>query len=56
MTGGWQLGIDIGGTFTDVVAFEPATDTLGSAKAKSRSCCGGGYGAATPKSTTGNSA
>ena len=36
MTGGWQLGIDIGGTFTDVVAFEPATGTLRSAKAKSR--------------------
>ncbi len=36
MTGGWQLGIDIGGTFTDVVAFEPATGTLRSAKVKSR--------------------
>jgi len=36
MTGGWQLGIDIGGTFTDVVAFEPATGTLRSAKTKSR--------------------
>ncbi len=36
MTGGWQLGIDIGGTFTDVVAFEPATGTLRGAKAKSR--------------------
>ena len=36
MTGGWQLGIDIGGTFTDVVAFEPATGTLRSAKAQSR--------------------
>ncbi|MHA1153153.1 MAG: hydantoinase/oxoprolinase family protein [Alphaproteobacteria bacterium] len=36
MTGGWQLGIDIGGTFTDVVAFEPKTGTLRSAKARSR--------------------
>ncbi len=36
MTGGWQLGIDIGGTFTDVVAFEPETGILRSAKAKSR--------------------
>jgi N-methylhydantoinase A len=36
MTGGWQLGIDIGGTFTDVVAFEPATGSLRSAKARSR--------------------
>ena len=36
MTGGWQLGIDIGGTFTDVVAFHPETGTLRSAKARSR--------------------
>ena len=36
MTGGWQLGIDIGGTFTDVVAFEPETGALRSAKARSR--------------------
>ncbi len=36
MTGGWQLGIDIGGTFTDVVAFEPETGELRSAKARSR--------------------
>jgi len=31
---GWQVGIDIGGTFTDVVAFNPATAKLVSAKVK----------------------
>ncbi len=31
---GWQVGIDIGGTFTDVIAFNPATAELLSAKVK----------------------
>lgn len=33
----WQVGIDIGGTFTDVVAIQPSTGTLRTAKVSSRS-------------------
>jgi N-methylhydantoinase A len=36
MAGGWQIGIDIGGTFTDVVAFHPATGAVALAKVRSR--------------------
>ncbi len=36
MTGGWQVGIDIGGTFTDVVALEPASGDLRVAKVATR--------------------
>ncbi|MCH8037266.1 MAG: hydantoinase/oxoprolinase family protein, partial [Proteobacteria bacterium] len=32
----WQLGIDIGGTFTDVVAFRPGGGPVRMAKARSR--------------------
>jgi N-methylhydantoinase A len=32
MTGGWRVGIDIGGTFTDVVAQDPATGAMRTAK------------------------
>ncbi len=27
-SGAWQVGIDIGGTFTDVVAFQPSTGEI----------------------------
>jgi N-methylhydantoinase A len=37
MASGWQLGVDIGGTFTDVVAFHPKTGTFKTAKVASRS-------------------
>ncbi len=33
---GWQVGIDIGGTFTDVVALHPETGALSTAKTRSR--------------------
>ncbi len=36
MSGGWQVGIDIGGTFTDVVARHPASLDLRSAKVATR--------------------
>ncbi|MEH6580067.1 MAG: hydantoinase/oxoprolinase family protein [Amphritea sp.] len=32
----WQIGIDIGGTFTDVIAMQPATGLLRTAKVSSR--------------------
>ncbi len=32
---GWQVGIDIGGTFTDVVAFHPSTGNVREAKVRS---------------------
>jgi len=32
----WQIGIDIGGTFTDVVAIQPSTSTMRTAKVSSR--------------------
>ena len=35
MASGWQVGIDIGGTFTDVVAFQPSTGTISEAKVRS---------------------
>ena len=35
MPSGWQVGIDIGGTFTDVVAFHPATGRIDEAKVRS---------------------
>jgi N-methylhydantoinase A len=31
----WQVGIDIGGTFTDVVAFQPSTGKIAEAKVRS---------------------
>jgi N-methylhydantoinase A len=34
-SGGWQVGLDIGGTFTDVIAVELRTATIRSAKVKS---------------------
>ena len=37
MTNGWQVGIDIGGTFTDVIAFQPSTGNISEAKVCSRS-------------------
>jgi len=37
MTNGWQVGIDIGGTFTDVIAFQPSTGSVSEAKVRSRS-------------------
>ena len=36
MAEGWQVGIDIGGTFTDVVAFQPSTGEIAEAKVRSR--------------------
>ncbi|MDH3913978.1 MAG: hydantoinase/oxoprolinase family protein, partial [Rhodospirillales bacterium] len=36
MATGWQIGIDIGGTFTDVVAFNPGTGAVAMAKVQSR--------------------
>ena len=36
MADGWQVGIDIGGTFTDVVAFQPSTGEIAEAKVRSR--------------------
>ncbi len=35
MATGWQIGIDIGGTFTDVVAFHPGTGAVCMAKVQS---------------------
>ena len=35
MNSGWQVGIDIGGTFTDVVAIQPSTGKLVEAKVRS---------------------
>ncbi len=35
MDSGWQVGIDIGGTFTDVVAFQPSTGNISEAKVRS---------------------
>ena len=34
MTGGWQVGVDIGGTFTDVVAVDAATGAVRAAKVR----------------------
>jgi N-methylhydantoinase A len=36
MANGWQIGIDIGGTFTDVVAVRPATGAVRTAKVATR--------------------
>ena len=36
MANGWQAGIDIGGTFTDVVAMRPASGEIRSAKVSTR--------------------
>ncbi|MDD9902695.1 MAG: hydantoinase/oxoprolinase family protein [Rhodospirillaceae bacterium] len=36
MTGTWQVGIDVGGTFTDVVALRPDTGDFRTAKVQSR--------------------
>jgi N-methylhydantoinase A len=36
MASGWQIGIDIGGTFTDVVAFRPGSGAVAMAKVQSR--------------------
>jgi N-methylhydantoinase A len=36
MGSGWQVGVDIGGTFTDVVAFQPSTGEVVEAKVRSR--------------------
>ena len=35
MSNDWQVGIDVGGTFTDVVAFQPSTGTIAEAKVRS---------------------
>ena len=35
MSSAWQVGIDIGGTFTDVVAFQPSTGKIAQAKVRS---------------------
>ncbi len=35
MDNGWQVGIDIGGTFTDVIAFQPSTGNISEAKVRS---------------------
>ena len=35
MNSAWQVGIDIGGTFTDVVAFQPSTGKIAQAKVRS---------------------
>ena len=35
MSSAWQVGIDIGGTFTDVVAFQPSTGEIVQAKVRS---------------------
>ena len=35
MTAGWQVGIDIGGTFTDLIAFHPETREFRTAKVES---------------------
>ncbi|MFQ6024593.1 MAG: hydantoinase/oxoprolinase N-terminal domain-containing protein, partial [Acidiferrobacterales bacterium] len=32
----WQVGIDVGGTFTDIVAFNPASGDVRTAKVGSR--------------------
>jgi N-methylhydantoinase A len=32
MTSSWQVGVDVGGTFTDIVAFQPATGEVRTAK------------------------
>ncbi|MBE9557577.1 MAG: hydantoinase/oxoprolinase family protein, partial [Proteobacteria bacterium] len=36
MTNGWQAGIDIGGTFTDVVALDPLSGEVRAAKVETR--------------------
>ncbi len=36
MAAGWELGVDVGGTFTDVVAFHPAERALRTAKVPSQ--------------------
>ena len=36
MTDGWQAGIDIGGTFTDVVALDPTSGEVRTAKVETR--------------------
>ncbi|NIM28746.1 MAG: hydantoinase/oxoprolinase family protein [Gammaproteobacteria bacterium] len=35
MSSGWQVGVDIGGTFTDVVAFQPSSGEVVEAKVRS---------------------
>ena len=35
MSSAWQVGIDIGGTFTDVIAFQPSTGEIAQAKVRS---------------------
>jgi len=35
MSSGWQVGIDIGGTFTDVIAFQSSTGAITEAKVRS---------------------
>jgi N-methylhydantoinase A len=36
MSSGWQVGIDIGGTFTDVIAFQSSTGKITEAKVRSQ--------------------
>ena len=36
MSAGWQVGVDIGGTFTDVVAVDPASGAVRTAKVATR--------------------
>ena len=53
MTGAWQVGVDIGGTFADIVAVDPAGGSLRAAKVRTVAveqvaslddACRGGYG------------
>ena len=36
MTGGWRVGIDVGGTFTDIVGVSSANDAIRTAKVRTR--------------------